>query len=129
MGAVALLPVFGWTAYNTFLLHSLVFNRSQTTATARRGCRASPAFYLLTAMFALAVLVALAIVDGCLALGGLRYIRPPPSPSVRSLTHRSSLTSIDEKDVINVGNSTSANTTSVSPNAAIIPVVFSPVDQ
>ncbi|KAI0819099.1 acid protease [Irpex lacteus] len=80
-------------------------------------------------MFALAFLAALAIVDGCLALGGLRYIRPPPSPSVRSLTHRSSLTSIDEKDVINVGNSTSANTTSVSPNAAIIPVVFSPVDQ
>ncbi|KAI0747287.1 acid protease [Irpex lacteus] len=80
-------------------------------------------------MFALAFLAALAVVDGCLALGGLRYIRPPPSPSVRSLTHRSSLTSIDEKDVINVGNSTSANTTSVSPNAAIIPVVFSPVDQ
>ena len=81
-------------------------------------------------MFASSLLVALAVLDGCMALGGLQYTRPPSRPSVRStLAYRTSPVGIAKKDVINVGNSTSANTTSTSPNAAIIPVVYSPVDQ
>ena len=114
---------------NTFLFYFLVFNLSPPLAAAILECRGNQAFLMLTAMFALALLAALAVLDGCMALGGLQYIRPPPSPSVRSLVYRASLESIDEKDVINVGNSTSANTTSVAPNAAIIPVVYSSVDQ
>ncbi|KAI0086145.1 aspartic peptidase domain-containing protein [Irpex rosettiformis] len=81
-------------------------------------------------MIAFSLLAALAVLDECMALGGLQYIRPPsPLPSVRSVAYRNSLASVVKKDVVNVGNSTSANTTSASPNAAIIPVVYSPVDQ
>ncbi|KAI0342755.1 acid protease [Trametopsis cervina] len=72
-------------------------------------------------MFTFALLAALAVLEGCLALGGtLRYIRPP----VRSLTQRSALESIEESAVITVGNNTST-----SPNAAIVPLVYSQVDQ
>jgi hypothetical protein len=73
-------------------------------------------------MFSLAFLIVLTIVDGCLAIGGLHYIRPPRK---HDLVHRSTVESIDTSAIVNVGNTTLTS----SPNAAIVPVEFSPDDQ
>ena len=76
-------------------------------------------------MLALAFLVVLALsfLNSCSALGGLRYIRPPPP--ARSLRQRAIFESIDA-GIVNFGNSTNSTTPT---NAAIVPVVLSEADQ
>lgn len=90
------------------LLECQTYNLSPHLSSATR-------FFLMLGLFLVA---GLALLNGCLALGTLRYIRPPPAAHSNGLRHRSFLESI-EAGIINVGNSTTP------PNAAIVPVVLS----
>ncbi|KAI0690006.1 aspartic peptidase domain-containing protein [Cytidiella melzeri] len=73
-------------------------------------------------MLALTLLAALAVLDSsCLALGGLRYVRPPP---VRNVARRSGVESIEDSALAQTETNTSS-----SSNAAIVPAVYSPADQ